>query len=171
MAQLQFQLCVTGMLLAQRYGELNQDYLNQAKLILDNYEGSDKPESLIKFVDFMLEASQLDFTATAEKLRAQDAVGLSLKNHSTILIDSNAVQISQFPIDLQSNIYEFKNTLNIYNQEVEMSNNILERTYDSTLSDINRERLSKGLNNKYANLQNICTKMTSKIQGILNYEL
>lgn len=55
----------------------------------------------------MLGASDKEFAAMAALLRAEDGVGLSLKNHSTILIDSNLVQISELSIDLQSKIYEF----------------------------------------------------------------
>ena len=171
LTELQFQLCITGMLLAQRFGELDRDYLNQAKSILDTYNGGEKPQSIITFIESMLGSTDEEFAAMAAYLRAEDGVGLSLKSHSTILIDSNAAQVSELPIDLQSKVYEFKNALNIYNQEVAMAKNSLDRTYDSTLTDINHQRLSDGLAAKYADLQGVCTRVCGKIQGILDHEL
>lgn len=171
LSDLQFQLCITGMLLAQQYGELNRKYLVEAKNILNAYEGGDKPESILKFIDAMLEASEEDFNAMAAHLRADDGVGLSLKNHSTILIDSNAVQVSRLPIELQSKIYEFKTALNIYNQEVLLAKESMKLTYDSTLSDINHQRVTEGLSAKYADLQKVCSRVCKKIQTVLEFEL
>ncbi|MBB5188312.1 hypothetical protein HNQ57_002591 [Zhongshania antarctica] len=171
LSDLQFQLCITGMLLAQRFGVISRDYLTESKFILDQYNGGDKPGSIIQFIDSMLVASEEEFIAIAANLKSEDGVGLSLKNHSTILIDSNAIQISQLPIDLQSKIYEFKNALNIYNQEVLGAKSILDRTYDSNLSDLNHQRLSAGLSAKYADLHKVCTRICGKIQSILDYEL
>lgn len=48
LSELQFQLCITGMLLAQRFGDLDRDYLNQVKSILDNYDGGEKPQNIGK---------------------------------------------------------------------------------------------------------------------------
>lgn len=111
--------------MAQKFGALDRDYLTSIKPILAGYKGGEKPESIIKFIDSMLAASDEEFEAMAAHLRAEDGVGLSLKNHTTILIDSNAVRISQLPIELQSIIYEFKNSLNIYNQEVSVAKLVL----------------------------------------------
>lgn len=159
------------MLLAQRFGDLDRDYLNQVKSILDNYDGGEKPQNIVTFIESMLGSTDEKFAAIAAHLRAEEGVGLSLKSHTTILIDSNAVQISELPIDLQSKVYEFKNALNIYNQEVEMAKNILDRTYDSALTEINHQRLSNGLEAKYADLQGVCTRVCGKIQGILDHVL
>lgn len=159
------------MLLAQRFGDLDRDFLNQTKSILDNYDGGEKPQSIITFIESMLGLTDEELAAMAARLRAEEGVGLSLKSHTTILIDSNAVQISEFPIELQSKVYEFKNALNIYNQEVEIAKSGLYRTYDSTLTDINHQRLGDGLAAKYADLQGVCTRVCGKIQRILDHEL
>lgn len=170
LSDLQFQLCITGVLLAQRYGEINREYLGEARDILNQYQGGDQPESILKFIDAMLEASDEEFNAMAAHLRAEHGVGLSLKNHSTILIDSNAVQVSRLPMELQSKIYEFKTALNIYNQEVLLAKESMKLTYDSTLSDINHQRVSQGLSEKYANLQKVCSRVCKKIQLVLDFE-
>ncbi len=171
LSELQFQLCITGILLAQRFGDLNREYLSEAKEILTRYKGGDQPKNIIGFIDKMLKASDDEFSAMATHLRAEDGVGLSLKNHSTILIDANSVNISHLPMELQSEIYEFKNVLNIYNQEVLIVKDSLKLTYDSTLSDVNHQRVVEGLSTKYADLQNICSRICKKIQLIIDFDL
>lgn len=171
LSNLQFQLCITGMLLAQRYGKLDRDYLNEAKVVLEKYEGGDAPESIIQFIDMMLNANDEEFDAMAAHLRAEVDVGLSLKSHSTVLIDSNAAQISNLPMSLQSKIYEFKNALNIYNQEVSVAKDKLRLTFDSSLSDINHRIVKAELLSTYANLQNVCVRVCNKIQSVLDFKL
>ncbi len=168
---LQFQLCITGMLLAQKYGKLDRDYLNEAKTILEKYEGGDAPDSIVQFIDTMLNANDEEFDAMAIHLRAEADVGLNLKSHSTVLIDSNAAQISSLPMDLQSKIYEFKNSLNIYNQEISVAKDKLILTFDSSLSDVNHRIVKVGLLSTYADLQNVCVRVCRKIKDVLDFEL
>ncbi|MDN3639477.1 hypothetical protein QWY82_11745 [Simiduia curdlanivorans] len=125
----------------------------------------------MQFVNAMLKANEEEFNAMAESLKANENIGQNLKNHSTVLIDSNADQISSLPMDLQSKIYEFKNLLNVYNQEVQVAKDKLILTFDSSLTDINHRRLKSGLVDTYSDLQGVCSRTCSKIQAVLNYEL
>lgn len=171
LSNLQFQLSVTGLQLAKKFGKLDHDYLCETKEMLATYKGGDSAQSIILFIDTMLNASKLEFDVLVKNLRAEDGAALSLKSHSTVLLDSNAAQISQLPIELQSKIYEFKNVLNIYNQEVAMAKENLMRTYDATLSDMNYQRVKSALENTYADLQSVCTRACRKIQVVLDFEL
>jgi flagellar biosynthesis regulator FlbT len=171
LTDLQFHLCLTGMLLAQRYGNLSRDYLVSIRLIVDKYNGEEKTEEVILLIDSILDANDEQYLVMIDHLRGEDGIGLSLKNHSTILIDSNAVQISQLPISLQSKIYEFKNALNIYNQNVSEIKTTFNRTFDSTLTDINHEQVVEDLKARYAHAQDVCTRVCCKIQGVIDYKL
>ncbi len=81
------------------------------------------------------------------------------------------MQINRLPMELQSKIYEFKNALSIYNQEVLTSREKWHLTYDSSLSEINHQRVSLDLSNSYANLQRVCSRVCIKIQKVIDFEL
>lgn len=167
---LQFRLSLTGFILAQRYGSIDKEYLLEIKDVLTKYEGEDDPETIISLISLMLEANEEHFRLIVAYSRSTN-IDLSLMRHSTIFIDANAVQISAFPIELQSKIYEFKNALNIYNQQVSIAKEKLKVTYDSSLSEVNRQIINTGLLDLYADLQKISLRVCRKIQVIIDTEL
>lgn len=118
----------------------------------------------------MLEANDEYFNSLITYMRSSN-VNFSLMRHSTILIDANAMQISAFPIELQSKIYEFKNALNIYNQKVFLAQEKLNITYDSSLSEVNRQVINANLLELYADLQKVSSRVCRKIQVIIDTEL
>lgn len=137
---------------------------------MTKYEGEDDPETIISLISLMLEADEERFRSIVAYSRSTN-IDLSLMRHSTIFIDANAVQISAFPIELQSKIYEFKNALNIYNQQVSIAKEKLKVTYDSSLSEVNRQIINAGLLDLYADLQKISLRVCRKIQVIIDTEL
>lgn len=168
--ELQFRLCLTGFILAQRYGSIDKEYLLEVKSILTKYNGEDASEPTVTLINDMLEANDEYFNTLIIYMRSSN-VNLSLMRHSTILIDANAMQISAFPIELQSKIYEFKNALNIYNQKVLFAQEKLNITYDSSLSEVNRQIINANILELYADLQNISLRVCRKIQVIIDTEL
>lgn len=168
--ELQFRLCLTGFILAQRYGSIDKEYLLEVKGILTKYNGEDESETIVTLINYMLEANDEYFNILITYMRSSN-VNLSLMRHSTILIDANAMQISAFPIELQSKIYEFKNALNIYNQKVLLAQEKLNITYDSSISEINRQIVNANILELYADLQNISLRVCRKIKVIIEAEL
>ncbi len=168
--ELQFRLCLTGFILAQRYGSIDKEYLLEVKGILTKYNGEDASETIVTLINYMLEANDEYFNTLLTYMRSSN-VNLSLMRHSTILIDANAMQISAFPIELQSKIYEFKNALNIYNQKVLLAQEKLNITYDSSLSEVNRQIVNANILELYADLQNISLRVCRKIKVIIEAEL
>lgn len=170
LSELQFRLCLTGLILGQRYGSIDKEYLLEVKSILNKYDGEDTPETIITLIDLMLEANDEYFNSLIISMRSIN-VNFSLMRHSTILIDTNAMQISAFPTELQSKIYEFRNALNIYNQKVLLAQEKLNITYDSSLSEINREIINDNILELYADLQQVSLRVCRKIQIIMDTKL
>ena len=131
---LQVRLMISGLLISQQFGDFNKVYLIEVKNILSSYSGGEKIEGTISFIETMLNTSEEDFNALSAALRAGSDTSLNLKTHTTVLLDSNAVQISHLPMDAQIKIYEFKNSLNIFNQEVISTKEKWRLTFDSSLS-------------------------------------
>lgn len=168
--ELQYRLCLTGFILAQRYGSIDKEYLIEVKGILTKYNGEDASETIVTLINCMLEANDEYFNNLITCMRSSN-VNFSLMRYSTILIDANAIQISAFPIELQSKIYEFKNALNIYDQKVLLAQEKLNITYDSSLSEVNRQMINTNILELYADLQNISLRVCRKIQVIIDTEL
>lgn len=171
LTDLQFRLCISGYYLAQRFGDLNKEYILEVKNIVDQFRGGDNIDGIVTGIEMLLNATEEEFNALVLALRAEEEVSLNLKTHTTILLDSNATQITRLPMELQSKIYEFKNALSIYNQEVLTAREKWHLTYDSSLSEINHQRVSMELSNSYANLQQVCSRVCVKIQKVIDFEL
>ena len=164
-------MTLSGFLISQQFGDFNKVYLAEVKSILNSYDGGEQIGGAISFIDTILNKSEEEFIALAAALRAGSDASLNLKTHTTILLDSNAVQISRLPMNIQIKVYEFKNSLNIFNQEVLSAKEKWKLTFDSSISAINHERISSDLSSSYANLQNVCSKVCDKIQVILDSKL
>ena len=168
---LQFRLCISGYYLAQRFGDLNKEYILEVKNIVDQFSGGDNIDGIVSGIEIMLNATEDEFNVLVLALKGEEETSLNLKTHTTILLDSNATQITRLPMELQSKIYEFKNALSIYNQEVLTSKEKWHLTYDSSLSDINHQRVTLDLSNSYANIQRVCSRVCIKIQKVIDFEL
>lgn len=167
---LQFHVCLAGYLIARKYGSFNREYLSEVKSFLIQYEGEDASDNFINNIESLLQATDTEFNEIVINFRSQSS-SLNLKEHSTILLDSNSAQISRLPIKLQSKIYEFKTALNIYNQEVLNAKDSSRLTFDSTLSDMNFQLITENLLNTYSNLQEVCSRVCRKAQIIIDFEL
>jgi hypothetical protein len=171
LSELSFQLCLTAFKLGQEYGQLTKGGVEKTKVQLMKYKGSENIKSILDFIDALLNYSDENFTQVTNSLKLDPGRSLSLKNHSTILIDSNAIGISRLPIELQSKIYEFKNKLNIYNQEVIWLREHVKLTFDPNITVNNHQNVTTDIYQRYADLQKICESLCIKTHAILESKL
>ena len=168
---LQYRVAVVSFLLGQRFGELNMTNLKEIQPIIKNYNGSEKNENISNLIDGLLKADKIEFKKLITHMRAETGVGLGLKTFSPSFLEANMALVSKLPIDLQSKIHEFKNHLNIFNQEVLKANEDHKMTFDSSLSDENHERLTNSLLEKYAFIQGVSLRVVGRIEAVLSSKL
>ncbi|EWG99933.1 hypothetical protein Q427_22255 [Halomonas sp. BC04] len=168
---LQSRVVVSSFLLAQRYGDLSREYLNWLSPKLQAYRGCEPIQRIRDLVDHLISAPDEEFNAMREHMRAEPEVGLSLKRFSASLIETAAPQIIHFPSEYQRRIHEFKNQMYAMNQEIERATVSLDRTFDSSLSDENHERVKNDLESKYIFIQGMCERVADRLQDIIDFDI
>ncbi len=101
-------------------------------------------------------------------MRAKEGVGLSVKTLSVSFLDSNLANISWLPGPTQSKIHEFRNALNNLNQEAEFAMQCHVMTFDASITGENRERLIADIDNRYAKLQEMTTRVSKKAYAVIH---
>ena len=91
-----------------------------------------------------------------------------LKSFSASFIETNLTQVSNLPIELQVKLHEFRNHLSTLNQEINMANDIHKLTFDSSISGVNHEIISKELISKYAFIQGMCKRVADKLGAVVS---
>ena len=168
---LQYRIALVGFQLAQKYGELDKEYLMWIKPIIENYNGNEPSESVGKLIDSLINADEAKFAAGIAHMRSEKGVGLSLKTYSASFFEFNLGELSKLPVCLQLKIHEFMNQLNYLNQDIIKTNEINKMTFDSSITEENHDRLIGDLNSRYAFMQGICKSIVDKLDAILYEKL
>ena len=165
LVDIQMRILVTGFLLGQRYGTLNREYLVWLQSALSKYKGDEEISQVKMLVDSFVE-NGVD-PGLRERLREEKkGIGLSMKTYSTSYIDSNLGGRSGLSSELQLRIHEFRNCLNVLNQEILLANERQTMTWDSSISGTNHDRLIKDVETRFADIQNMNTRASKKIEAI-----
>lgn len=169
--ELQFRVCMNGFLLVQKYGDINRTYLEQVKVIFASYEGDEKVESVMRLIEGLLTSTDEQFERLASAMKSEEGIGVSLKTFPSIFLDFNLGEVSKLPLEHQRKIYEFKNTLHVLNEEIEVAKSYHARTFDSALNEVNHQILSRDLKQKYNDIHEMCTRVCRKAHVILESEI
>jgi hypothetical protein len=165
---LQFRVVTVSLTLGQQYGTIDREFLQWIKPIIENYEGNEPNASILELVNSMLTVKESEFNAIVQCSRAAPYVGLGLKSFSASFIETNLTQVSNLPIELQVKLHEFRNHLSTLNQEINMANDIHKLTFDSSISGVNHEIISKELISKYAFIQGMCKRVADKLGAVVS---
>jgi hypothetical protein len=168
---LQYRVSISSFLLAQRSGNVERDYLVWLKPRLMQYKGNEPVASTRKFVELLLNGTEDQLVAISQHMRVEEGVGLSLKQFSANLIESNLGAIHSFPAEFQRCVHEFRNHLSVLNQEIDRALEWHRMTFDSSMSSENHRRLVEDLNAKYATIQGMCMRVSDRLQAIIEYEI
>lgn len=165
LSDIQVRLLITGFLLGQRFGQLDEEYLVWLQAALNRYTGDEEITRIRRFVESLVEDG-VD-PGVREYLRQEkEGVGLSMKAYSTSYLDSNLSEISGLSADLQARIHEFRNRLYALNQEIILANERQTMTWDSSLSSASLDRLKLDVENRFAFLQNMSVQASKAIESI-----
>jgi hypothetical protein len=168
---LQYRMSITSFLLAQRFGNVDREYLVWLKPRLIQYKGNEPVGSIRKFVQSLLDGSEDQLIAISRHMRAEEGMGLSLKRFSAYLVESSLGAIHGFPAEYQRRVHEFRNHLSVLNQEIDRAIEWHRMTFDSSISSENHERLMKDLNGKYTVIQGMCVRVSDRLQAMIEYDV
>ena len=168
---LQYRMAVLSFRLGQDYGDLNEKFVSEIKPIVENYQGNEPSKNIIKFLNTLTNSNENERNKLIVHMREKRGRSLSLKTYSPSLIESNINLLSTLPIELQSKIHEFKNHLNIYNQEAVAVNKYIEMSFDSSISNEDHDILINDLVKRYAFIQGVTKRVSDKISAILSSQI
>ena len=168
---LQYRVAITSFLLAQEYGDMSKDYLTWLKPKLINYKSEVTPDPAIILIDTLLTETEKTYNAMVAHMRAIKGKALGLKFFSSSLVDASLESLKDFPSEYQSIIHEFRNELNVLNQEIQTAIEYHRMTFDSSLSKESYAIVSADLEKKYAVIQKMCIRVTDKLQAVMDFNV
>jgi hypothetical protein len=168
---LQYRAASMSFILAKQSGDLTREYLVWLKPKLAQYKGNEPVQAVREIVEKLVEAPDQDLLAVAIHMRAEKGIGLSLKRIRASLIEASMASIVHFPPEYQLRIHEFRNQLDVLNQEIEATRESLWMTYDSSLSKENHERIEEDLVRKYNFVRGISMRVADRLQAIIDFDV
>jgi len=167
---LQYRLAIVSFLIAQRYGTITRAYLSWLQPMLEQYTGNEPKKATKDLVDFLQGADDQIFSAMIEKGRAEEGMGLTLKQYTASFIESHLPDFASFSTDYQSHIHEFRNHFGILNQEIDSTIQYQKMTWDSSITGDNHRRLTQELTQRYARLQEVFTRVCDRLEPLIKYD-
>jgi hypothetical protein len=163
---LQFRLATTSLLFIISYGNLDKKFLNWVQPILENYAGDEPNDGQLKFIK---ESSTLDdsqINQIAQRTRKLN-VGSSVKLFQAKFLESQLTEIAKMPVKTQRRIHEFRNQLDVLNQEIAKIDGFMKMTFDDSLSEQNSKIVRDEIQNKYRFVQERSKICADKIAAVL----
>lgn len=164
---LKVRLAVLSFLLRQRYGQLDRQYLEWALVAFRDYAGGEPTEAIRATIDRLLALDERALLQLAERHRAPENTGVSLKTFRASFLESHLANVAKLPVAKQREIHEFRNQLDILNQEVSKAESYHRMTYDPSIGEQNHPRVVEELFKKYNFIEERCRIAIRKIETAL----
>jgi uncharacterized protein YfkK (UPF0435 family) len=111
-------------------------------------------------------ANEETIGALADKMRAKEGVGSSLKTFQASFLESHLAEISGYSVPLQRKIHEFRNQLAILNQDILKANDYMKMTFNPSVGDNNLGIIRSELKNTYNYIQSRTQIAADKVKSI-----
>ena len=150
-----------------RLGTLDKEFLIWTKNQIAPYDGYEELQHLQKIF------SRPDFDnpqKLAELVSVFNHAGFTPSSFSEIttgIIDSNYTNIAVLPREFFVKVLEIKFQLGVLNHESKSSNDYLRMTFDSSLSNVNREIIDQELRNKSERISKKSVFIVEKINRVI----
>jgi hypothetical protein len=161
---LQYRLAAASYLLISHYGNLDKTFLTWFQPIVERQDPNGATLTLIKQWMVLDDSTLSQVTA---QLRSKKGIGSSLKVYQARFLESQLIEIAKMPVSVQRKIHEFRNQLDLLNQEIPKADSYMSMTFDSSLNERNRQIVNEQMNVKYLIVQAGSKVTADKIAAIL----
>lgn len=168
---IQKRLAATSFRLGQSYGDMSRAYLVWLKKKLSDPSQREEPATVVASINTMLLLPEAEYVAAVAQERAKPGSALGLKRFTSSFIDANVLSLNRFPTTYQSLVHEFRNQLDILNQEIEMAMAFHRMTFDSSLNAANHAAVNSELTKRYIDIQKVCIRAADKLQEIIDFDV
>ena len=107
------------------------------------------------------------FTGGAERFRSRDGAGSSLKVYQAKFPESHLADVANMPVSVQRKVHEFRNQLDLLNQEIPKIDELMKMTFNSSISERNYQIVTDELKRKYLIVQEASKLTADKVAEIL----
>jgi hypothetical protein len=85
---LRYRLAISSLLLLQKYGSLDKDFLDWIRPILESYSGNEPKDSILRSITGLSSLDETQLGHLAEQLRSREGVGVSLKTFQAKFLEA-----------------------------------------------------------------------------------
>jgi hypothetical protein len=163
----QFRLAVTSFLLIQNYGNLNREFLLWIQRIVDKYRGNEPSDNLKNLIARFVATDDSLLSHLAAQFKAKEGVGSNLKTYRVSFLEMHLADVANLSVPAQRRIHEFRNQLDILNQEIQRAIEYMRMTFNSSLSEENHQIVKVDLEKGYLNIQSRCKAICDRIDAVL----
>lgn len=149
LGELQYRLAGVVFLIGRQFGTIDRALLQLVHDIVVAYEGINPSEQLREGTQRLLELTDEQIRQLAEQSRATASPALSLKKYSLPFVDSKMAYMSAFDVPFQNHVFEIKNYLNGFNEEVDQARHYTALTFNSSLTEDNHHSICQNLKSCY----------------------
>ncbi len=149
--ELRLQLVLHVFKIKSRLGTLSREDVDAMKVIADNYQGARRNDQFEKFCTSLNEMVDAKFDAI-RNMGFMPGRGIGLKTLGTPAIDNSIEVVGGFPKPYRAAVLEIKQILGRFNQEVEVSMQLHQMTFDTSIVDENRQALIGNIETSWTTL-------------------
>ncbi len=135
--------------------------------ILRDYKGPEPTARILECIKLLLTQNDAQIEQFRKITESPEGFGLSLKHYDIPFVKSKIHNISVFDSKTQNLILNIKSHIDLFNESTEFVMKYHFMTYDSSLTDENRERLKIDIQSRYADLQRRAKVVADRISDFL----
>jgi hypothetical protein len=168
--ELQYRLALVAWQVHQRFGRLDRALLDWFRPIVIGYKGVNAdPKFVAAFQSLAaVPPDQLDrdIKAAAGMFKAPAGTALVLKKYAAGFLDSRVSSLSSLDSELVSRLSEIRSQLAFINEDVDQARFYFQLTYNSSLSDGNRNRAEQSLSSVQEGAVTRCRQIVDQISKL-----
>ena len=117
--------------------------------VFKTYQGAYATDPLLRSLESMMNLSEEQLAALSETQKTDGSRSLTLRKHSTPLLDAHIGSLAIFPPGFQGNVLEIRTQLNLLNDLIDDAKSYHKMTFQSDLSEENYASVRQDLERSY----------------------
>ncbi|MDL1940189.1 MAG: hypothetical protein HUU09_09105 [Candidatus Jettenia caeni] len=165
---LRFHLLAMVYLIAHKKGIYDRQLLKWIQSNMISYTGIHRDVTLLNAIESLLKLTDQELSTVAALTKKQEDSGLSLKKHTTPLLDSRISRLSVLDELSRQFIFEIRTQLFLVNEEIDQYRFYFNQTFSSSISAKNYEQIVKNINESYVNISDQARLTVDRIGDLLS---
>jgi hypothetical protein len=153
----------------QDCGLYDKDQLIWVRANLENYEGTDEIEDILKALKALLALGDEELKQLNDATRKKGK-GRSIKKDALPFLNSNISYLPLFDTELHKMLVEIRSHNNIMNGEIDQSEYFYKMTFDMNLDNNNRAIINQSLDKSYRFIADDSRRQVNRINMLVTHK-